>query len=160
MKIYLSVSCLLSFCCGFCPISCGDVIVRIPPFNQSEASADFTQLLLLGNLIVVTCLIVTLWNKADSGVSTMLTMVKNFFLPPTKEQMEILRKNHQEEGSRRHAGGISKRTTDHHVANIDSIVTAPDIRRTELGGFPGTMSNHNRESVIFTPLVKRIKPTR
>lgn len=156
MKIYLSVSCLLSFCCmsgGLLSDFCGDVIVRIPPFNQSEASADFTQLLLLGNLIVVTCLIVTLWNKADSGVSTMLTMVKNFFLPPTKEQMEM-------EGSRRHAGGISKRTTDHHVANIDSIVTAPDIRRTELGGFPGTMSNHDRESVIFTPLVKRIKPTR
>jgi hypothetical protein len=103
---------------------------------MAAGGCGFTQLLLLGNLIAVTCLIATLWNKAESDISTMLTTEKSFFLPPTIEtdsdkKYPLIPIN--EEGSRR-AEGMSKRTTENGSVNTK----APDIGRTESGGFyPG-----------------------
>jgi len=112
---------------------------RIPPSTMAASRCGFTQLLLLGNLIAVTCLIATLWNKTDSGINTMLTLEKSFFLPPTKESSVIITTD--DESSRRRAGGMSMRTIDRDLVNMNSVVIAPDIGRTESGGFyPGSVT--------------------
>ena len=115
------------------------ILLSSGPLSMAASRCGFTQLLLLGNLIAVTCMIAILWNKIVSGISTMLTLEKSFFLPPTKESSVIITTD--DESSRRRAGGISMRTINRDLVNMNSVVTAPDIGRTESGGFyPGDVT--------------------